>query len=167
MTGDDVVVLGRISGVYGVKGWVRIFSYTDPMEGILDYDEWLLGSGSRWNRIARREGRRQGKGLVASLVGTDDRDAAALLVGTEIGVLRADLPDPGADSYYWKDLEGLAVQQVDGNVVGTVDHLLQTGANDVLVVRGEAETLIPFLPGTVVKNVDLDRGVITIDWEWE
>lgn len=165
-TGSQVI-LARITGLYGVRGWVRIYSYTEPREGILDYRECLLLDGERVRETRIEEGKRHGKSVIVRLSGIDDRDAAADLVGFELAVTRDALPEPEPGSYYWSDLEGLEVRHEDGRLLGTVDHLIGTGANDVLVVReGDNEVLIPFVIDTVVKNVDLQAGVIDVDWEW-
>ena len=113
------------------------------------------------------EGRRYGKGILAHLAACDDRDVARGLIGADIAVSRSELPDPGPDSFYWVDLEGLAVRTLGGVELGTVDRLLETGANDVLVVKGERERLIPYVRGKVVSGVDLERGVILVDWDPE
>jgi 16S rRNA processing protein RimM len=160
---DKRVVLGRIVGVYGVRGWVKIFSETEPREAILDYSPWLLGPTHEPRRVV--EGRRHGKGVVARLTGCDDRDQAAVLVDQEIAVERGQLPPPAPDELYWADLEGLQVIGPDGVPLGVVDHLFSTGANDVLVVIGERERLIPFAWGEVIKSVDLADGRIEVDWD--
>ncbi|MDX1480753.1 MAG: ribosome maturation factor RimM [Woeseiaceae bacterium] len=161
------VVLGEVAGVYGVRGWVRIRSYTVPPEGLLDYRECLLGGADGWRNAMIETGRRQGKGIVLHLAGIDDRDAAQALIGCEIAVPREALPEPGDGRYYWTDLEGLEVRHTDGCVLGYVDHLIGTGANDVLVVRGDRDRLIPFVTESVVREVDLDDGVIVVDWPWD
>lgn len=117
--------------------------------------------------LSLEEGKKHGKTVIARLRGVTDRDAAAEYVGIDIGIARDDMPALEQDEYYWADLEGLEVWQVDGRLLGTVDHLLATGANDVLVVKGEEEILIPFVTNEVVKDVDLATGVIRVDWEWE
>ena len=161
------VVLGHISGVSGVRGWVKVISYTSPREGLLDYRDCLLERGGEWLPAKFAEGRLQGKGIVMRLDGVTDRDAAGDLVGTKIGVSREQLPELEDGRYYWTDLEGLEVRQVDGTRLGRVEKLLETGSNDVLVVVGEKETLIPFLIDTVIKEVDLAAGVIVADWNWD
>jgi 16S rRNA processing protein RimM len=167
-TSTTHVVLGRVSGVFGIRGWVKVFSYTDPREGILDYRDCLLARDDRWVPATIVEGQRHGKGIILRLQGVDDREAAAALIGTDIAVPRDRLPEPEDGSFYWADLEGLEVRHVDGSVLGRVDHLLETGANDVLVVRkGINDVLIPFVVDSVVKNVDLRSGVIEVDWEWD
>ena len=161
------MILGRIVGLFGVKGWVKVFSYTDPREAILDYGRWLLGREGRWQAIEVLEGQRHGKAVIARLEGIGDRDEAAELVGCEVAVSRQALPHPEAGSYYWADLEGLRVVNRDGADLGRVDYLLETGANDVLVTQGDRERLIPFVLDEVVLDVDLASGVITVDWEWD
>lgn len=162
---DEYVILGRVSGLYGVKGWVKVFSHTDPRSNILRYSPWLLRRGGRWHEVELRGGRRQGKGIVAQLAGCDDRDAAAEWQGAEIAVRRGQLPPAEADEYYWADLIGLRVETAEGVDLGVVDHLVETGANDVLVVRGERERLLPFTPGDVVREVDLESGRIRVEWD--
>ena len=157
------IVLGRISGLFGVRGWVQVFSETDPRENILRYSPWLLDGQPH----AVAEGRAHGKGIVARLAGYDDRDQAAALLGKEIRVARAQLPPPRPDEFYWADLEGMSVRTLDAVDLGRVSHLFGTGANDVLVIEGDRERLIPFVWDDVVKNVDFDAGLIRVDWDPE
>ena len=159
------IPLGHISGVYGVKGWVKVFSETDPREGILKYRPWLLGPEARPHRVV--EGKPHGKGVIARLEGCEDRDQAALLVGQEIAIERSQLPPPRDDEFYWIDLEGQAVVTRDGIDLGRVSHLFSTGANDVLVVAGERERLIPFIWASVILSVDFEQGLIRVDWDPE
>ena len=161
------MVLGRIDGLFGVKGWVKVYSYTEPREAVLDYKDWLLGREGRWQRVVLAEGKRHGKAVIARLEGIEDRDAAAELTGNDIGVDRDALPAPGDGHYYWADLEGLTVVHKDGTELGRVAYLMATGANDVLVVDGPSERLIPFVPGDVILDVDIAAGVIRVDWEWD
>lgn len=160
-------MLGRISGVFGVRGWVRVFSYTDPREAILDYESWLLGQEGAWRPAKVAEGQRHGKTVVARIDGFDDRDQAATLIGAEIGVPREALPEAEEGHYYWSDLEGLRVVRSDGSELGVLAYLLETGAHDVMVVKGEREQLVPFVKDEVVLDVDLEKGVITVDWDWD
>jgi len=160
-------VLGRVSGVFGVKGWVKVFSYTDPREAILDYDGLLLGTEGEWQPANVAEGQRHGKTVVVRIVGFDDRDQAATLIGSKIGVERGALPETEEGHYYWSDIEGLEVRRKDGSVLGKLSHLLETGAHDVMVIKGDSEYLIPFVNNEVVVDVDLAAGVITVDWEWD
>ena len=161
------VVLGRVSGLFGVRGWVKVYSYTEPREAVLDYDRWLLNRNDGWQEATVAEGQRHGKTSIARIDGYVDRDQAAELVGIEIGVPREELPEAEQGRFYWSDLEGLRVVHRDGTELGKVDHLLETGANDVMVVKGEQERLIPFVMEQVVLGVDLDKGEIEVDWEWD
>lgn len=160
------MVLGQVNGLFGIRGWVKVFSHTEPRENILDYGPWLLRTpDGRVREFRVLEGRRQGKGLVARLEGIEDRDAAAAWMGAEISIPRSRLPEPDEGEYYWTDLIGLEVETVDGVVLGTVAYLFRTGANDVLVVDGARERLIPFLQGDVIREVDLEGGRIRVDWD--
>ena len=161
------VILGRIVGLFGVRGWIKVYSYTEPREAVLDYRDWLLGRDGDWQRVELAEGKRHGKAVIARLEGIDDRDAAAELIGSDIGVDRDALPEPEEGHYYWADLEGLSVRLEDGSELGAVERMLATGANDVMVVQGEQERLIPFVMDEVVLGVDLAAGRIDVDWEWD
>jgi len=161
------VILGRIDGLFGVRGWIKVYSYTEPREAVLIYKDWLLARDGEWQRVELADGKRQGKAVIARLEGIEDRDAAAELLGSDFGVKRDTLPDPEDGHYYWADLEGLTVVRKDGTELGKVAYLMATGANDVLVVDGAAERLIPFVPETVILDVDLAVGVIRVDWEWD
>lgn len=169
--GSDVVVVGRIDGAYGVRGWLRVTSYTDPAENLVGYRPWHLrmerdGDGG-WREVAVEEIRPHGEGFRCSISGVRDRDAAARWRGALVGVPETALPPPAEDEYYWRDLIGLSVTTVGGAALGRVETLLATGANDALVVRdGERERLIPFI-AQVAREVDLDRGVIVADWDPE
>lgn len=161
------MTLGRITGLFGVKGWVKVFSYTDPREAILNYEEWWLNRDGAWQATGLQEGQRHGKTVIAHLDGVDDRDAAAALIGCDIGVPRDRLPTPEKGRYYWRDLEGLKVVHRDGTELGTVECVMETGANDVLVTAGDKERLIPFVVDEVILDVDLANGVIEVDWDWD
>lgn len=160
------MLLGRIVGVFGVRGWVKVYSYTQPREAILEYDRWFIRHDDAWWAAKVAEGQRHGKAVIARVEGTDDRDAASGLIGCDIAVERDAMPSPADGSYYWSDLEGLKVVHRDGTELGHVAYLLETGANDVLVTEGERERLIPFISEEVILDVDIAAGVITVDWEW-
>ena len=162
---NRMVPVGRISGLHGIKGWVRVYSFTEPRENIVGYRPWYLKRAGRWQAAHVEAGGRHGKGVIAKLAGCDDRDDAAALVGLEIGVSREQFPVSESGEYYWADLLGLQVLTRDGVDLGRVDHLIETGANDVLVVKGDRERLIPFLTGSVIRSVDLERGRIDVDWD--
>jgi 16S rRNA processing protein RimM len=168
MSGERHIPIGHVSGLYGVKGWVRIFSDTDPREKILEYTPWILELEDRRSTVRLAGGRRHGKGVVASIEGFDDRDAAAALVGARILLERAALPETPAGSYYWQDLTGLTVTNTDGEELGRVDSLIETGANDVMVVvSGNRRRLIPFVQPDVIRTVDLARRTMTVEWNAE
>lgn len=160
----DLVILGRVVGVYGVHGWVKVYSYSRDKADILKYSRWLLRREPDWKEFAVREARVQGKGIIALLEGQDRPEQARTLIGTDIAVRRAELPALATGEYYWAELEGLKVINLDGVELGCVSHLLDTGANDVMVVTGERERLIPYVRG-VVRAVDRAAGVIRVDWE--
>lgn len=160
---DRRIAVGRVVGLFGVRGWVKVYSYTRPREAILAYSPWQLRRDDIWHEHAVAEGRLQGAGIVARLAGYEDRDAAAGLVGADIAIAAAQLPPTAEREYYWADLEGLRVVNLQGQELGTVSHLFETGANDVLVVRGARERLIPF-GRPVVRDVDLEAGVVRVDW---
>lgn len=160
----DWAVLGSVSGLYGVRGWVKVFSHTSPKENIFNYPCWYLFRDGQWREYRLLQGRPHGKGLVASLEGVVDRDQAAELIGAEIAVPRGQLPEAAPDEYYWADLEGKDVVTLNGDSLGRVDYLFETGANDVMVVKGEREHLLPFV-SQVIRSVDLEQGVITVDWD--
>jgi 16S rRNA processing protein RimM len=165
---EKFVLLGKVVGVHGVRGELKLESYTEPRTQIFRYQPWRMRSAAGERSIEGCRGRAQGKGIVAELPGVDDRDAAMALVGTEIWVARSALPKPKPGEYYWADLEGLEVVTVEGRALGTVSHLIATGSNDVLVAKdAERERLIPFIPGRFVTVVDLDGGRITVDWDPE
>lgn len=162
---DRLIIIGRIAGVHGVKGWMKIRSHTAPRENILTYPLWRVRQAGQWREMALVEGRPQGKGVVASLEGIDDREQARAFMGSDIAVPRNELPPLPEDEYYWADLEGLRVITVDGVDLGRVDHLIETGANDVMIVRGDRERLIPMVVGQYVTRVDLNAGLMEVDWD--
>jgi 16S rRNA processing protein RimM len=157
--------VGRISGVFGVKGWVKVFSFTDVRENILNYSPWLLRKDSETRLVAVIEGKLQGKAVVAQLDGVNDRDQAASLMGWDIFITPDQLPKAAKDEYYWSDLIGLTVETNQGVQLGIVDSLLETGANDVVIVKGERERVIPFLQGKTIITIDLDAGRMVVDWD--
>ncbi len=163
----DYLVIAKIGAPYGVRGWVKVFSFTQPADNLLDYDPWYFkdAKSGTWPIAPVTEARTHGKAFVAKFKGCDDRDAAARLTGREIAIRRDQLPPTEEGEYYWSDLEGLEVLTTEGVSLGRVDHLLETGANDVLVVKGERERLIPYVTGPIVKKVDLEAGTLQVDWD--
>ena len=163
---ERMIPMGRLHGAFGVRGEVKLESYADPLRAIARYQPWTLrdarGNERPCDGAKVREG---GKGLIAVLPGIEDRDAAEALRGTEILVPRSALPPPAPGEYYWIDLEGLRVVNLEGADFGVVSHLFNNGANDVLVAKGERERMLPFVQPAYVRSVDFDAGVITVDWD--
>lgn len=152
--------------MYGVRGGLRVYSYTEPRENIVRYSPWHVRTGAGWQEMAVRDGRAHGKGVVVWLEGCTDRDAAAQLVGADVAVRRSQLPELPAGEYYWTDLIGLRVTSQSGAPLGIVVSLMETAAHDVLVVASDGqERLIPFVMGRVVQDIDLAAGAMTVDWE--
>jgi 16S rRNA processing protein RimM len=162
---DRFVTIGRFSGLYGVKGWLKVYSHTRPKQNILQYRPWYVRTDQGWELLELQQGRSHGKGVVVKPVACDDRDQAAALLERDIAVKRSQFPRAEDDSFYWVDLEGLQVVTLDGRQLGRIDHLFETGANDVMVVEGDRERLIPFTPGQTVVQVDLQQGVVQVDWD--
>jgi len=160
---DRWVVLGKIGGAFGVQGWVRITSYTDPPDNILEYDHWHLRRAGQWEVVEVEDGRMTAKGVQAKLAGIDSPEEARLQVGIEIAVLRSELPATAPGEYYWSDLEGLEALTPSGELLGRVDHFRNTPGGAIAVIRGAKEHWIPFVKDRIVK-VDLDAGRIVFDW---
>lgn len=144
---------------------MKVYAETRDRTEILEFDRWYLRRPDGWQSVKVIEGRAQSKGIIAQLEGIVHCDQARLLVGTEIAVRRADLPPAEPGTYYWDDLVGLKVVNLEGVEFGTVSHLFETGgANDVVVVKGERERLIPYTKDAV-KKVDLKARVMHVDWD--
>ena len=167
-TDEARVIIGRVNGTYGVRGWVRLQSFTRPEDNALSFPQWYLRvDNDGWRQMRVLAARRQGKSFVAQLQGCDDLDAATRVLGATVAVPRASFPPLEQGEYYWTDLVGMTVVTQTGVPLGTVERLLETGANDVLVVRGERERLIPFIGPQVIERVDVERKCIAVDWERE
>ncbi|KOR31126.1 ribosome maturation factor RimM [Achromatium sp. WMS2] len=164
---DRLLTIGHISGAFGVQGWVKLQSATEPDTSILDYQPWYIKNAAGLRSYTLLTGKRHSKGLVAKLTGCNDRDHALSLTGCTINIYRHQLSTLSDGEFYWTDLEGLQVQTLNNTVLGTVNHLFNTGANDVLVVIGERERLIPFIWEQVVKTVDLAKRRLVVDWDPE
>ncbi len=168
---DTLIILGHVSGIFGILGWIKIFSETEPRENILQYCPWyLIGQGQSTdqgsNRIYKPEtGKIHGKGLIAKIEGCNNRDLAATLVGSKIAIHRSQLPPLEPNEIYWSDLEGLQVQTTNGITLGKISYLFSTGANDVIVVQGERERLIPYVWDQVIRTIDLTNGLLIVDWD--
>ncbi|MBZ2189565.1 ribosome maturation factor RimM [Alcanivorax sp. JB21] len=171
---EDALIIGRVVAAYGIKGWVKVHSFTDPKDNIFSYQPWYLRSPTGWQQVKVTSWRIQGKSLVACIDGCADRTLAeSSLLGRDIAMPRSALPAPQAGEYYWRDLIGLRVSLADGRVLGVIRQMLETGANDVMVVQGDSESidrqerLIPWLPDRVVGKVDLVAGTVEVDWDPE
>ena len=163
---QGMILLGKVHGAFGVRGELKLESFTAPGSAIFRYQPWTLRDARGGERaLSQARGRETAKGLVATFPGVEDRDAAEALRGSEIFAPRSVLPPPSPGEYYWVDLEGLRVVNVEGADFGVVSHLFATGANDVLVARGDRERMIPFLQPDYVRSVDFDTGVVTVDWD--
>jgi 16S rRNA processing protein RimM len=168
---EDMIAVGHVSSPHGIKGWVWVIALTDPASNIFGYLPWYLKTRDGFRAVKVLEWREQGKGIVAQLDIAPDRTAAEALKNLEIWVPKNALPELEEGDYYWSDLIDLEVRTASGQLLGTVHSLMETGSNDVLVVQGTAESLdrnerlIPWLPGSVVKNVDLAARTITVDWD--
>lgn len=156
--------MGRIAAPYGIKGWVKIQTFSESVDTLADYPEWQIGHTGNWRAVRILNAHLHTNTLVAELEGVADRDAALALKGSEIAVPRETLPPAPENEYYWSDLIGLDVINTQGVAFGKVKELLESGAHDVLVVSGERERLIPFV-GQIVKKVDLTAKTLEVDWE--
>jgi 16S rRNA processing protein RimM len=168
---EDITVLGKVTTAFGIKGWVKLYSYTDPITNLLDYDNLLLKSGGEWRKVEIEDGQTQGKGLVAKLKGVSDRNAALALSQCEIGVLTSALPEPGEDEHYWFQLEGLRVINTHGQLLGQVKELFESGGGNVVMSVSSCEgsidrqgRLLPYVDA-IVLDVDLDSGEIQVQWD--
>lgn len=160
------VLLGRIVGAFGVRGELKLESFTEPKAAIFRYQPWTLRDAQgRERALQGARGRETPKGVVATLPEVADRDAAEALRGTEVWAPRSALPPAKDGEYYWIDLEGLRVANTEGVEFGRVSHLFSTGANDVLVVQGERERMIPFAMPDYIVSIDFDAGLIVVDWD--
>jgi len=168
---QELVTMGRIGRLYGIKGWVKLISYTDPQDNILEFRHLLARIGGQWKPVEMDQSKVHGKGLIAHFAGYDDPDDAKSLAGLELAVRVADLPDLSPEEFYWHELMGMRVETASGQWLGNVAKLLETGANDVLVVQpckgslDGRERLIPYLPERVVLKVSREDKCITVDWE--
>lgn len=165
MFNQQQINVGKISGVFGVKGWVKVFSFTDNKENILNYSPWLLKKDSETRLIKVIDGKLQGKAVVAQLEAVNDRDQAASLMGWDIFITPDQLPKAAKDEYYWSDLIGLSVETSLGVQLGVIESLMETGANDVVIIKGDRERVIPFLQGQTIISIDLDNTRMIVDWD--
>jgi len=170
---DDLIQVGHLKGAHGIRGYTWVISRTDPIENIFDYQPWYLKRPTGFQAVQVEDHRAQGRGWVVKLDVSPDRTAAELLAMTEIWVPKSALPSLEEDEYFWSELIGMRVVTTTGVLLGTLDAWMETGANDVIVVRpcaGSVDTqerLLPWLVRRVVQFVDRQQRVITVDWDPE
>lgn len=171
----DTLVVGRITAVFGVRGWVKVFSYTEQVEAVFDYHPWWIDTAQGRQQLVVDDWKRHGDGLVVHIKGVDDRDIARAWCQQDILVAKTELPGLSSDEFYWHQLVGLAViSHFEGQTtrLGVVKSLLETGANDVMVIGGDAqsidreERLIPYAE-QFVTNIDLQTQTIDVIWDPE
>ncbi|MER5135987.1 MULTISPECIES: ribosome maturation factor RimM [Providencia] len=171
-TPTNPIVLGKLGAAYGIRGWLKVFSSTEHAESIFDYQPWFIQRSGQWQHIELEDWKYHNKDIILKLKGVDDRDAATLLTNFEIVVDSAQLPELDNNEYYWKDLMGCQVVTLQGYNLGTITDMMETGSNDVIVIKanlkdafGIKERLVPFLDGQVIKKVDLKSKLIEVDWD--
>jgi len=156
--------MGRIAAPYGIKGWIKVQPFSDSPLGLLQNAVWQVGQEGNWQQQVIASARKHGASVLAKFEGIESREEAAALRGLQVAISRDDFPVPASGEYYWADLIGLKVVNDAGVALGTVSRLFETGANDVMVVDGERERLVPFIE-PVIRQVDITGGVIKVDWE--
>lgn len=169
---DKRIILGKVTGYYGVKGWVKLFSYTEPRDNIVAYHSLQIKLKGDWQNIILDTGKPHGKGVIAHFSGYDTREETAHLLGAELAISNTHLKSLGKNDYYWHDLIGLQVKNLDGFVFGKVKQIIETAAHDVLLIQPEQnepgnEILLPFVLEHYIVRIDLDKGVIQVDWQPE
>ena len=162
--GDESICVGHIIGVQGVKGWVKVFSDTSPRENILKYSPWKIQTGEKIMNVVVK-GRLQGKNVIAQIDGVKDRDQAAELTGSKIYIAPEQIPELGKGEYYWSDLIGMKVESLESEPLGIIETMMETGANDVMVLQGDRERLIPFVIDEIVRKVDLVNKRVIVNWK--
>jgi|TARA_R110002167_G_scaffold366223_1_gene593827 16S rRNA processing protein RimM len=167
---SDTLVVGKIGAPYGVKGWVKITTFTHEQDGVFTYTPWLLGQENK--EYVVDQWRTHNKGLVAKLVGVETRDDAESIKNLDISIKAQQLPQLAGDDFYWRELVGMQVVTEKGYSLGVVKELFETGANDVMLIKanlndafGQKERMVPYLLDQVVKQVDREAKTITVDWD--
>lgn len=171
---DTPIIIGEITGIYGIKGWVKVFSHTEPRLNIVKYNPWLVQQNNSWLPMKLTTGRTQGKTIVAQLEGVTSPEQARAMIGSKVAILNTQLKKLANNDFYWRELEGLEVVNIKGESLGKISHLIETGANDVMVITLPPEKarnlkikelMIPYLMDKVVKKVNLDTNIIEVDWD--
>ncbi len=164
---SEKIILGKINGFHGVRGFVKIFSETRPRERILKYSRFFLKGPKGWLELELESGKQHSKHVLMQFKGYNDRDSVEPFLGCELAILREDLPEL-EEGVYWLDLMGLTVINLEGQTLGKIEDIFETGANDVLVVKGEhGEILIPYSVEYIVDEINLTEGFMRVDWELE
>ena len=166
MEDDKKIYLGKITGVHGIKGWLKIQSYSSPPENILNYPSWIITNKGEEDFYSIEQGRKQNNKIVVKLEKIDDRNTAESLINSKIQILRSDLPKLSNENYYWSDLVGLSVLNSEETVIGKIESLIETGANDVMVIitLKDERILIPFVMHEIIKEVDIELNYVKVDW---
>ena len=169
MEDDKKIYLGKITGVHGIKGWLKIQSFSSPPENILNYPSWIINNQGEEDFYSIEQGRKQNNKIVVKLENIDDRTTAESLINSKIQILRSDLPKLSNENYYWSDLVGLSVLNSEEKVIGKIESLIETGANDVMVIitLKDERILIPFVMHEIIKEVNVELNYIKIDWSIE
>ncbi len=161
---DESICVGQVIGVQGVKGWIKVFSNTSPRENSLNYSPWKIDTGEKMMTV-KVTGRLQGKNVIAQIAGIEDRELASDLIGSKIYIEPEQIPKLEKGEYYWADLIGMKVETLESEPLGTVETMMETGANDVMVLRGDRERLIPFVIDEIVREIDLVSRRVVVDWK--
>lgn len=162
---NEYVIVGKVGTTYGIKGWLKIVSFTESTADILDYDPWYLEEKNAWKQVKISDAHEHGKGVIAKFADIETPEQARLLTGKSIAIQRSQLATLKKDEYYWADLKGLTVINHNGEELGKIIYLIATGSNDVLVVKGDKEHAIPYLPGETVISIDLAKQTMHVNWE--
>jgi len=158
------LLVGKINGLFGIQGWVKVFSHTNPRKNILSYQPWHIEVNGQWQTLDIIKGREQGKTLVAQIKDVHDMDQARTFIGIDIYINKSQLPKLNKGEYYWEDLIGLNVINQEKIVLGKVSSLVDTGSNSVLVVNGKKEHWVPYIEPFLI-SVDIDKQQIVVDWD--
>jgi 16S rRNA processing protein RimM len=162
---DPLVIIGKIGKTFGIKGWLKLHSYTDPYENIFSYTPWFIKEKNQWRELAYEDYAIQGQQLIIKFPSLNVPETAKQLTNCEIAIKRSQLPDLTEKEYYWSDLQNLQVITNTGVELGYIDHIFETGAHPILVVKGDKERLIPLVMGNIVKEVKLSEKRIIVDWD--
>ncbi|EEY73380.1 16S rRNA processing protein RimM [Grimontia hollisae CIP 101886] len=172
MSEQEKVVVGKLGASYGIRGWLKVFSYTENAENIFSYSPWFIKVRGEWQEFSLEDWKRHNQGYVGKLKGLDQREDAQALTNAEIAINAEVLPELSDEEFYWRELYGMEVATTKGYNLGKVTDILETGSNDVLVVQanpkdafGQKERLIPFLDGQVIKSIDRSAQRIEVDWD--